>query len=87
MGKLGKKIMTFYDFMMRFYLKDPDRYALAYNMRLLAPRHKELKQIDSLSDLMMSAGILTDPDAKAAVTGSLWCEYCAISGHPIDDTE
>lgn len=87
MAKREKKIMSFYDFMMHFYLKDPDRYALAYNMRKLAPRHQELKQIDSLSDLMISASILTDPDAKAAVTGSLWCEYCAISGHPIDDTK
>ena len=84
MGK-AKKIMSFYDFMMHFYLKDPDRYALAYNMRKLAPRHSELKQIDSLKDLMMSASVLTDPDARAAVTGSLWCEYCTVSGHPIDD--
>ena len=80
-----KRAMSFYDFMMHFYLKDPERYALAYNMRQLAPQHKELKQIDSLTDLMISASILTDPDAKAAVTGSLWCEYCAISGHPIGE--
>ena len=84
MGK-GKRIMSFYDFMQHFYLKDPDRYALAYNMKQLAPRHKELKEIDSLSDLMICSSILTDPDAKAAVTGSLWCEYCAVSGHPITE--
>lgn len=81
----GKGIMTFYEYMMHFYLKDPDRYALAYNMRKLAPRHKELKEIDSLSDMMMATSILTDPDAREAVTGSLWCEYCAVTGHPIDD--
>lgn len=82
---MNKKIMSFYDFMMHFYLKDPDRYALAYNMRKLVLQHKELKEIDSLADLMMAIPILTDPDAKAAVTGALWCEYCAISGHPIDE--
>jgi hypothetical protein len=81
MQKKQKKIMSFYDFMMHFYLKDPDRYALAYNMKKLAPRHKELKEIDSLSDLMIASQCLTDPDARAAVTGSLWCEYCAVSGH------
>ena len=86
MGK-AKKIMSFYDFMMHFYLKDPDRYALAYNMKKLAPRHPQLKGIDSLADLMLSASILTDPDARKAVTGSLWCEYCAVSGHPIDSPE
>jgi len=82
-----KKIMSFYDYMMHFYLKDPDRYALAYNMKKLAPRHPELKQIDSLPDLMIAADCLTDRDARAAVTGSLWCEYCAVTGHPFDKPE
>ena len=82
-----KKVMSFYDFMMGYYLRDPGRYALAYNLKALAPRHQELKEIDSLSDLMMAASILTDPDAREAVTGSLWCEYCAISGHPMTDTK
>lgn len=86
MAKREKKIMSFYDFMMRFYLKDPDRYALAYNMQQLAPLHKELKKIDSLSDLMIAANCLTDPDAKQAVTGNLWCEYCARTGHPVSST-
>lgn len=81
MGKSGPVMMSFYDYMMHFYLKDPDRYALAYNMRKLAPRHKEFKEIDSLTDLMIAAEHLTDPDARAAATGSLWCEYCAVSGH------
>ena len=80
MGKSEKK-MSFYDYMMHFYLKDPDRYALAYNMRKLSHRHKEFKEIDSLTDLMIAAQLLTDPDAKAAVSGDLWCEYCAVSGH------
>ena len=81
MGKKG--IMSFYDYMMHFYLKDPDKYALAFELKRLAPRHKELKQIDSLTDLMIAADVLTDPDAKAAVTGSLWCEYCVKTGRPI----
>ena len=86
MGK-AKKVMSFYDFMMHFYLKDPEKYALAYNMKQLAPRHQELKQIDSLTDLMLAANVLTDPDAKAAATGSLWCEYCVRVGRPITGEE
>ncbi len=82
-----KRIMSFYDFMMEFYLIDPDRYALANNMRRLSKRHPELKQINSLADLMIATSILTDPDAKAAVTGNLWCEYCAKTGHPVSDTQ
>ena len=85
MGK--KKVMSFYDFMMHFYLKDPDRYALAHNMKQLAPRHQELKQIDSLTDLMLASSILTDPDAREAVTGSLWCEYCVRAGRPLTGEE
>ena len=80
-----KRIITFYDFMMKFYHKDPDRYALADNMRRLSKRHPELKQINSLAELMMATSILTDPDAKAAVTGSLWCEYCTITGRSMID--
>ena len=85
MGK--KKIMTFYEYMMHFYLRDPDRYALAYNMHILAPKHDELKRIDSLTDLMLASSLLTDKDAKNAVTGSLWCEYCAVTGHPMTGEE
>lgn len=82
-----KRIMSFYDFMMAFYLKAPDRYALADNMRRLSKRHPELKQINSLADLMMATSILTDPDAKAAVTGSLWCEYCTRTGRPMIESD
>ena len=85
MGKKGT--MSFYDYMQRFYLKDPDRYALAQNMKQLAPRHQELKQIDSLTDLMLASSILTDPDAREAVTGSLWCEYCVKTGRPITEED
>jgi len=85
MAKREKKIMSFYDFMMAFYLKDPDRYALAYNMQQLAPRHQELKHINSLSDLMLFTECITDPDARQAVTGDLWCEYCVKTGHPLSD--
>lgn len=81
---MGKRIISFYDYMMRFYLKDPDRYALAYEMRRLATRHPQIKKIDSLSDLMIAAETtLKDPDAKKAATGDLWCEYCAVTGHPM----
>lgn len=87
MAKQGKKIMSFYDYMIKFYLKDPDRYALAYALRRLAPGHKEVKQIDSMTDLMIVADMISDPDARAAATGSLWCEYCCISGHPMPGEE
>ena len=82
-----KQIMSFYDFMMHFYLVDEDRYALAANMKKLSRKHPELKDIDSLSDLMLSASILTDPDAREAVSGDLWCEYCARTGRPITGQE
>jgi hypothetical protein len=82
MPRKSKKIPSFYDWMMHFYLKDPDRYALAYNMKALSTKHHELKQIDSLTDLMIAAEtVLTDPDAIKAATGGLWCEYCAMTGH------
>lgn len=81
MAKKAQEIMSFYDWLMHFYLKDSDRYALAYDMNKLASRHKELKRIDSLSDFMTITGCLTDPDAKNAVTPELWCEYCAMTGH------
>ena len=82
-----KKIMSFFDFMMVHYLKDPDRYSLAFELKRLAPRHPELKQIDSLADLMIATNVLTDPDAKAAVTGGLWCEYCTRVGRPLTGEE
>ena len=84
---MAKKIMSFYEFMMKYDHEDPNRRCLADNMRKLAGRHKKLKQIDSLTDLMIAINTLTDPVAKAAVTGSLWCEYCAISGHPMTDEQ
>lgn len=81
MEKRSLKIPSFYDWMMHHYLKDPDRYSLAYNMKQLAPRHQELKKIDSLTDLMIASHSLTDPDARKAATPELWCEYCTMTGH------
>lgn len=86
MGK-SKKVLSFYDFMMRFYLREPDRYALAFAMKKLSPRHPELKQINSLADMMIATECVTDPDARAAVTGALWSEYCVRVGRPIIDEE
>ena len=84
---MAKKTMSFYDFMMRHYLVDEDRYALAANMKKLSRKHPELKQIDSLSDLMIMASVLDDPDARAAVSGDLWCEYCFRTGRPMTGQE
>lgn len=81
MGKKGP--ISFYQFMIHYPHDDPDRLALAANMRELAPKHKELKEIDSLVDLMVASRMLTSNKAKRAVTGSLWCEYCTMTGHPI----
>ena len=86
MGKT-KKVMSFYNFMLRYYLREPDRYALAYNLKRLAPRHPELKKINSLADMMIATKCVTDPDARAAITGALWSEYCVRVGRPIIDEE
>lgn len=80
---MSKKQMSFYDFMQKYYLVDEDRHALAANMKKLSRKHPELKQIDSLSDLMILSSLLTDPDARAAVSGDLWCEYCFRTGRPM----
>lgn len=81
MAKRGE--ITFFEFMQHYPHTDPDRLALAANMQQLAPKHKDLEEIDSLVDLMIASKILTDNKAKRAVTGALWCEYCTISGHPM----
>ena len=81
MPRKSTKIPSFYDWLMHFYLKDPDRYALAYNMKKLASRHPDFRKIDSLTDFMIASGSLTDPDARNAATPDLWCEYCAMTGH------
>lgn len=79
-----KKVMSFYDFMMHFYLKEPDRYALAYDMKRLSRRHPELKEINSLTDLMAAADLFDDREVKAAASGDLWAEYCARCGRPFE---
>lgn len=87
MGKERKGSLTFYEYMQHFYKKDCGRCALAHELYRLAPRHKELREIDSLCDLMIAARVLKDPDARDAATGSLWCEYCTVAGRPVAETD
>ena len=83
-----KQPMSFYDFMQHYYAIDLDRYTLAVHMQKLARKHPEVRQIDSMSDLMIAAQeVFTDPDAKKAASGDLWCEYCARVGRPLTGQE
>ena len=82
---MGKTIITFYDYMMHYPHQIPDRLALAAELRRLAPYHEEIKEIDSLMDLMTAGRLLSPGKASDAASGSLWCEYCAASGHPMMD--
>ena len=81
---MGKKIITFYEYMMHYPHQIPDRLALAAAMSRLAPHHEEIKKIDSLMDLMAAGRLLAPGKEADAVSGSLWYEYCAVSGHPMD---
>ena len=78
---MGKKIVSFYDYMMIYPHKIPGRLALAAEMRRLSRRHKEVKEIDCIVDMMAMVHLLKDQTAADAVSGNLWCEYCAASGH------
>lgn len=80
---MGKGI-SFYDYMRKYPHEDPDRVALAADLARLAPLHKEIKKIDSLVALMKLPRLLKDQNAKKAVTGDLWCEYCAACNRPVE---
>ena len=82
---MGKRFMSFYKFMLRYPHQLPDRIALAAELKRLAPDHKEVKEIDSMMDMMLIARILKDEQAINAVSGSLWCEYCAACGRPLEE--
>ena len=71
--------MTFWQYMMRFPHEDPVRLKLAADMKKNAPKHRELKTIDSRTDLMTARQYLTDPEAMEACDGDLWCEYLAAA--------
>lgn len=78
---MGKTIITFYDYMMHYPHQLPDRLALAAEMEQLARNHREVMEIDSLMDLMNVSRLLQGERSTEAASGSLWCEYCAASGH------
>ena len=81
---MGKRIITFYEYMMDYPHQIPARLALAHELGKLARHHEEVKKIDSLMDLMMVSRLIESGPAHDAASGSLWCEYCAVSGHPMD---
>lgn len=78
-----KKIKSFYQYMTNYPYKDNCRRALGAELKRLSGHYPQLKEIDSLTDLMMAASVLTDPRAIEAASGALWCEYCAVCGRPI----
>ena len=80
-----KQYITFYEYITHYPYKDPGCLALSADFRKLGRYHRELRDIDSLFDLMMSVTVLTDIQAIDAVTASLWCEYCAFVGRPISE--
>lgn len=80
---MGKEIISFYDFMVSYPHQLPERIALAAELQRLVPAHNEVKEIDSMVDLMLVSELIQNSKAFKAISGGLWCEYCAVSGHPL----
>jgi len=78
-----KKIKSFYDFVISYPHKDSGRRALAAELKKLSGKCPQLKEINSLTDLMLAASLLSDPQAIEAASGDLWSEFCAIAGRPV----
>lgn len=83
MGK--EKYMSFYEYMTHYPFKEPDRRVLAAEIRRVGKQSKMIRDIDSFVDLMSCTYLLTDLQAIEAITASLWYEYCAFVGRPMDD--
>ena len=79
---MEKPTLTFYEFMQQYPHEQPYRQQLARHLKQLAKRHTEVKRIDSFMDLMMVSTYMLDRDAFRAVSGDLWCTYCAACNHP-----
>lgn len=80
---MGNRIISFYQYMMDYPHSFPDRLALAAEMQRLASDYPEIERIDSMMDLFNISRLLKDGQALEAVSGNLWCEYCAASGHEV----
>ena len=80
---MARKPISFFDFMQRYPHDDQGRRILAYHLKQLAKKYKEIRKIDSLIDLMAARDIMTDPEAIAAVDPALWCEYSSMTNHPL----
>lgn len=78
-----KKIKSFYEYMVHYPFKDNCRLALAAELKKLSPHFPQLKEINSMTDLMLAASLLSDPKAIEAASGDLWSEFCAIAGRPV----
>lgn len=76
------QFMSFYDYMMNYPHRLPDRLALAAELRNLAKYHHEVKEIDSMMDLFMVSRLLKGDAAIEAASGGLWCEYCTACNRP-----
>ena len=77
--------MTFYEWIQGDDQEGYERKVLAAHLKELAKRHTEAKKIDSFYDLVTVSTYMTEPDALRAVTDSLWFEYCAATGHPLEE--
>lgn len=77
------KPMSFYEYMLRYPFKEPERVSLAREFRKFGKTSQRLREIDSMIDLMSITDILMDPEAMEAVSPSLWIEYCLHSGRDI----
>lgn len=80
--------MSFFDFMKQFSCDAGERGALARELLDLSKKQEgeKVKDIDSFQDLLLVVGEkpgLRSSVALMAVNDSLWCEYCAFSGHSI----
>lgn len=78
-----KYTMTFFEYMQQYPHTKQNRRLLADELRRIAEHYVEIKEIDSLVDLMTKAPqLVKDGRALAAINGRLWSEYCAVAGRP-----
>ena len=75
--------MSFYEYMMAYPHKTPERKAFAKELKWMAQNDERYKHIDSLSDYMIVT--LDDPFLCEALSPHLWFEYCTICGHPLTE--
>ena len=80
---MGKKIITFYEYMMHYPHKRPARQELAAAMKKAAQHNPGIKRIDSMVDMYIAFADLGEVAESDKATGGLWYEYCTITGRPL----